>query len=550
MRSALFRPGHHPRDPGRWVVGLGYLLLFLLLDWVGYIRPFLGLNITPWNPQPALGIALLMIEPRLLWLVWAGLVLAELGVRGMPTDWLVMLASATVLTAVYALMARVLATRLDPGRALATRADLLWLAAVSTAGALLGGVAYVGLHDLAGQMATGPFLGAVARYWVGDAVGLIVMLPVLLLLREPQRRAELLAIWRRPEWWGVAALGVALVVVVFHAGPREAFKYFYLLFIPVVWASLRMGLAGVVPASVLLQVGLIVAVQRAVFHDLTVFELQVLMAALTMTGLVLGLAVDERERAAARLRGSQRLAAAGQMAAALAHELGQPLTALDTYAQASRLILSDARQSDAERLARLAEVSDRMAAEARRASEVVKRLRDFFRSGSLQLQASALGPLLGEAVQAAERRRAAIGTRLRLQTPGQPLPPLQIDPVQIAVVLRNLVDNALDAVAARGEQGEVLLRAEVRDGQVLVEVLDNGPGLSADRLATLFEPGSSDKPGGMGVGLSICRALVEAHGGALRALPGAGGHFCFSLPIDFSLTESPDRAQPHRIHHR
>jgi two-component system sensor kinase FixL len=550
MPGASPRPHRSPRDPGAWAIALGYLLLFLGLDWVGDIRPVQGLNITPWNPQPALAIVLLMREPRLLWLVWLGLVLTELGGRGLTAGGWVLLLSTAALAATYALMARVLAARLDGGGTLTGRHDLPWLGAVTVVGALASGLAYVGTLTLAGQGPTGPFLGALARYWVGDVVGLIVLLPALLLLMARQRRAALLATLRRPEWWAAAALTTVLLAVVFEAGPRDAFKFFYLLFIPVIWVSLRLGLVGVVPGLLLLQLGLLAAVQGAPFQDLTVFELQMLVAVLTMTGLVLGMAVDERERTAARLRGSLRLAAAGQMAAALAHELGQPLTALDTYAQASRLLLDDPGRGDAERLARLAEVSARMAAEARRASEVVRRLRDFFRSGSVRLQRCTIEPLLAEARQAAEARRATVGARLVLALPPEGLPPLQADPVQVAVVLRNLVDNALDAVAPLEARGEVTLRAGVHDGRVLVEVLDNGPGLPEARLGTLFEPDTSDKPGGMGIGLSICRALVEAHGGALWARPGPGGLFCFSLPIDPSQPESLDLAQQHRIHRR
>ena len=416
-------------------------------------------------------------------------------------------------------------------------------------GPWFSGLAYVGPLVLADLGPTGAFVGALTRYWVGDAVGLCAMLPGLLMLMDTRRRADLAATLRRVEWWGVAGLTVALVAVVFHVEPREAFKFFYLLFIPVTWAATRLGLAGVVPMALLLQAGVIVSVQQVPYQDLTVFELQVLTAALTMTGLVLGMAVDERERTAARLKGSLRLAAAGQMAAALAHELGQPLTALDTYAQASRMIMADAGQGDAARLGRLAEVSDRMAAEARRATEVVKRLRDFFRSGSLQLQRRALEPLLAEAVEAAERRRATVGTRLVLRD-GAPLPLLHIDAVQVAVVLRNLLDNALDAVAPQGALGEVVVHAVVHDHAVKVDVIDNGPGLPPARLAELFEPGGSDKPGGMGVGLSICRALAEAHGGALWAEPGPGGHFCFTLPIDPHPSEGVASAQEQRIHHR
>lgn len=108
---------------------------------------------------------------------------------------------------------------------------------------------------------------------------------------------------------------------------------------------------------------------------------------------------------------------------------------------------------------------------------------------------------------------------------------VRMDTVQIAVVLRNLVANALDAAASGQQSRQVRVRAREHKGMLLVEVQDSGGGVTTARLQSLFEAGPSDKPGGMGVGLSICRAIVEAHGGALWAEPGPGGHFCFTLPI-------------------
>lgn len=514
-----------------WLLALGYVGTFLLLDWVSYIRPFEGLNITPWNPQPALAIALLLRFPRWIGLVWLSLLTAELAVRGIPADWFVTLAATCALALSYAAVARVLHVRLERTLSLVTRRDLLWFTTIVIAGTLLSATLYVGTFAVAGQMpSNNPVLEAVLRYWIGDAVGVVVLLPILLALLNAQRRTALAQTARSREWWIAAALAVVLLLVVFGRSDRDHFKFFYLLFLPVVWASARFGLSGAVLASAVIQVGLIVAVQSLPNSDLTVFELQALMAAAAMTGLVLGVAVDERERAAAELKSSLRLAAAGQMAAALAHELAQPLTALNTYAQAAALLRSSSGMAEAERSARLAEVAERMSADAVRASDVVKRLREFFRFGSTQLQPVDLPILLREAVAASARRADATGIRLRCETP-ESLPIVLADNVQISVVVRNLVANALDA-ASNGAGGQVTLSAREHAGAVQVDVRDTGPGVDEMRLQSLFEPGTSDKPGGMGVGLSICRAIIEAHGGSLWAERGPSGHFCFTLPIE------------------
>lgn len=513
-----------------WAIGFAYVTVFLLLDWVSFIRPFQGLNITPWNPQPALAVALLLRNPLWLWLVWLSLLTAELAVRGIPSDWFVALAASAALALSYAAIARALRTRLDRTLALARRRDLIWFTCIVVAGALVSGIVYVCIFAVAGLGPSGSLLEAVVRYWVGDAVGMVVLLPILLVVMDPLRRAALSVTMKSWDWWLIALLIAALLAVVFGRDDRDHFKFFYLLFLPVVWASARLGLPGAVSAAGLTQVGLIIAVQSAPNPDLTVFELQVLMAAVTMTGLLLGVAVDERERAAAELKGSLRLAAAGQMAAALAHELSQPLTAMNSYADASRLIVGATGISDEQRLARLAEVSGRMADDALRASAVVKRLRDFFRTGSTQLRPVAVTPLLNEVVEVNARRAVALGVQVVCDIDVGTREVL-MDGVQIAVVLRNLVANALDAASSGQASRQVRVRAREHKGMLLVEVQDSGGGVTTARLQSLFEAGPSDKPGGMGVGLSICRAIVEAHGGALWAEPGPGGHFCFTLPI-------------------
>ena len=519
-----------------WGLAGIYVLVFLLLDWVSFIRPLQGLNITPWNPQPALAVALLLWNRRWLAVVWFSLLTAELVVRGLPRDWLVALAATAALSLIYAAMARAIEGTLDRSLALATRRDLLRFTAIVIVGALLGGTLYVLTFVAGGIGPDGSLLAAVARYGIGDTVGLLVLLPMLLVLLDPRRRAALWTTVRQPSWWTLAALIVCLLTFVFAREDRDHFKFFYLLLLPVVWAAARLGLSGAVLAAGLTQIGLIVALQRGSQQDLTVFEMQVLMAAVTMTGLLLGVAVDEQERAQDELRRSLRLAAAGQMAAALAHELSQPLTALGSYAQASRLLVRSTTLSDAERLARLSDVSQRMADDALRASEVVKRLREFFRTGSTQLQPTDAAALLDEAIQAQVRRADALGLRIeRHYAPA--LPTLLVDPVQMAVVLRNLMANAVDAALGARVAGQVTVRAAAGHGELRIEVHDNGPGIDAARVHSLFEPGSSDKPGGMGIGLSICRAIVEAHGGQLWAEPGPHGRFCLSLPLD--LPQSP-----------
>jgi two-component system sensor kinase FixL len=519
----------------RWLMVPAYLTLFVLLDWASYIRPFEGMNITPWNPQPALAIALLLAEPRRLWLVWLGLLAAELTVRGIPADWPGTLVATGALALAYGALARALSLRLDRRLPLASIPDLLWFTLICIVGALFSSLVYVGALIAAGQGVAGPTYEAFARYWVGDGVGLIVTLPILLVLMDPMRRAALMVSLRSRQWWAIAALTVLMLSAVFVQEQEKHFRFFYLLLLPVVWASARFGLAGAVLEGGLLQAGLMVAVAGARHPDITVFELQVLMAAVTMTGLMLGIAVDERARVSVELRSSLRLAAAGQMAAAIAHELGQPLTALSGYARASQLLVDRREGVGPADVRQLSDISRKIVGETQRAGEVITRLRDFFRSGSTQLQDLAPATIVREAVEAQRPRAERLGVGIECEVQ-EDLAPTSMDPMQIGVVLRNLISNALDAASSVSGNRQVIVQARSEAGELRILVQDSGPGVSEARFASVFDAAPSDKPGGMGVGLSLSRAIVEAHGGRLWVERGAGGRFCFSLPSETSLS--------------
>jgi len=507
----------------------GYLAAYALLAWASYIRPLPGFNITPWNPQQALAVALLIAYPRGAWLVWCSLFGGELALRGLGTGWIQGVFATVALTLSTYLVARLL-SRASAAEAFDTRNGLMRFFAIVLAGSLVDALCYVGLHSASLYKLEGGVSGAILRYWVGDAVGLVVTLPPLLLAFERERREQLLQLLRLPGWWFAMALIGAGLWVIFSDPDQEYFKYFHLLLLPLVWASVWRGVAAAALSCMLAQLGLITVAQYAVGRDVTVFELQVLMAATAMTAQLLGVLVDERAHAQAELRASLRFSAAGQMAAALAHELNQPLTAIQQFADACQTLLArgvaDAVQRDL-----LAQVLQRLVAEARRAGATSRRLRDFFTQGTTSLQRIQLGPIVAEAVEAhralAERSGVVLSVRLH-----DPLPAVLADALQMTLVLRNLIANALEsasqAPARRTATVEVLAQ-----GQMLrVQVTDSGAGIERERLPELFDALPSAKADGMGVGLSICRAMIDAHGGKLWAEAGPGGRFFLTLPID------------------
>lgn len=505
------------------LVGALFVAGYLFLDWVSYIHPMQQYSITPWNPQPSLAVALLMLRgQRYMPLVLVAVGAAEWLIRGGAVPWPAAVLNAMVLTLGYAAIARALTGRFAIRPALDSQRDVLRLAAVVSAGALVTGVLYVSalLAANAGPLDE-PFT-ALVRFWIGDTVGMLVTLPLVLMLTVPRRRAELASLARRPEAILHAAVIAAAMALLFIIRADDLVKFFYVLFLPLIVVATRLGLAGAVLAGLALQCALVVSGEIAHYQALTFFELQSLLIALSVTGLFLGVTVDERTRTEAELRQSMRLAAAGEMAAALAHELNQPLTAVGTYAHAGQMLARGGGDA-----ALLGETLGKLAAEAARAAEVVRRLRDFFRTGATRLEPVGLEASAARVVD--RLRQAHPETRFDLvAAPG--IAPTLADETQIEVVLRNLLANAIEASRpSPSPRVEVSIEGDAREARLAVT--DNGPGIAESELERIFEPFETSRATGMGMGLAISRAIVEAHGGRLWAEAGPGGRLRLTLPV-------------------
>jgi two-component system sensor kinase FixL len=497
---------------------------YIALDWASYIDPLGPFNITPWNPQPALAIVWMLLGGLShLPTVLASILLADVVVRHAPGGYAITLLTAVALASGYAAMAWAL-RRLLSDLALRTARDLAVLCGVVLAGTALLGAAFVGILFSVGKLGETAFLAAWVRFWVGDAVGVLVTAPLLLAAADVARRNAFFRMLRLPEPLVQAAVLCATVWLIFNASGGDPARHFYLLFLPLIWVSVRSGMNGAILATAIVQIGVVLGIhQRAT--SFSAVELQALVAALTLTGLFLGVIVDERQRAEEKLRHSLRLAAAGEMAGAVAHEVNQPLTALMNYGRSAQMLLEDAADS------RLRLIIAKVLLEAERASEVVRRLRDFFRSGTTQLQEVEAASLLAAARRIGETTIGVSSISLEVGA-GQDLPAVYVDRLQVELVLRNLIANAVESLlAAKQENGRINVTARREGPQHLrVVVADNGPGLPSATRQTLFQPFISGKPTGMGLGLAVSRAIAEAHGGSLEAKAADHGEFHLILP--------------------
>jgi signal transduction histidine kinase len=211
----------------------------------------------------------------------------------------------------------------------------------------------------------------------------------------------------------------------------------------------------------------------------------------------------------------------GLMVTAIAHEINQPLIAVQNYVQAAKQRIS----SNLDQPAKLTELLEKAGEQTGRAGDIIQRIRNLVTSDTPDLHPVPLQPIIELAVQVMTQEIESRGCVVKVRLPDD-LPPILADELQIQLVLVNLLRNAVRSVKTRENLEDRVINIQARrisDREVQVEVLDRGPGIPEERATDLFEPLSSDKAGGMGMGLAICRLIIEAHGGHIGYEPNPSG---------------------------
>ena len=249
--------------------------------------------------------------------------------------------------------------------------------------------------------------------------------------------------------------------------------------------------------------------------------------------------VTERKRAEEAYREAQlelahanRVASMGQLTASITHEVNQPITAAVTYALAARRFL----KAEPPNFHEVDDALSLIVKEGNRAGEVVERVRALIKKAPARKDAVAIDDAILEVIALTRAEAANNGVSVRTQF-AEGMTPVQGDRVQLQQVMLNLILNAIQSmsgVADGNRELQISIDAVPSEGSVRVGVRDTGPGLSLESIPRLFEPFYTTKPEGMGMGLSICRSIIEAHGGRLCAIPcePQGALFQFTVPAD------------------
>ena len=226
----------------------------------------------------------------------------------------------------------------------------------------------------------------------------------------------------------------------------------------------------------------------------------------------------------AELAHVQRLNELGHVVSTLVHEVNQPLTAISNYVNACRRLIKTGDQE------RIQSVLQRITDQTNRTRGIVERIRDFVKKRDVQMRAETLSQVIDEAIALTRASVRDRGLRLTVET-DPPGVRVEIDKIQVQQVLFNLLRNAIEAMQDQPKRELVVATSLVQGGMVEISVADTGPGLVAEVRAKLFQPFVTTKVHGMGVGLSVCRAIVELHGGRLWAddNPRRGTIFRFTV---------------------
>ena len=221
-----------------------------------------------------------------------------------------------------------------------------------------------------------------------------------------------------------------------------------------------------------------------------------------------------------------RLTDMGQVATGLAHELNQPLTAILNYTNAGLDIAQESGDPE------LKTVLGKIAEQASRAGNIIRRLRAFVEKRGPNRSEEDIAHTVDEAIRLGQINAAERGIKLRVNVE-QALPKVLIDRIQIQQVLINLMKNAAEAMEPSPFRELTVTISQAAPNFVQIALADTGPGISAEMAEKLFQPFVTTKAHGMGMGLSICRGIIESHGGRLRLEPNPGGGavFRFNVPV-------------------
>ena len=521
------------------VLFFAYLVLFR----ASYIFQTSDLRSTPWNPETGIAVV-------------AG---ALLGWASLPAIFLASLVSKTlnptILSFGWEIVAAAVNAMVFAGSAAALRKFLPSINTATTTNIILF-ICYAFVATLASAVAR-LFIAALAldiyplylinytfTLSVGNVVGILTIVPLFFVSTPLVSWMKYFSSFRAMHW--LTTLIILLTsVIVFGLEDTEKFKFFYLVFLPVMAFAIKDGLMGAAYAILLSDTAMIGILLWRVSEPSTATELQVLMISLSATGLLMGATISERRRISTqleeshvRLRDTQaallqasRISLASEMAAALAHEINQPLSSIRSFIRTARRKLDKGKVN----YAGLKSDIDSAVKEVDVAANLIRETRKFLERGDVRKDRINLRQLLLTCSDLIAPELGYSKIAWELHVP-EKLPTVIGNAMQIQQVVLNLVRNAKEAILdgrSKVRNIELSVSLESRPGHVEIAVSDSGPGIPPEVKAMLFKPLKSSKANGLGLGLSLSNTIVTSHGGSIwyDESSSAVTRFAFTLPL-------------------
>lgn len=531
-------PKRHNAARNSAFIVCAYVAIYVALDRISFFQVLPGTGFTPWNPPPAASLALLIIKGlRFAPALFVAGLTADIAVAGCPFGIPATLVMNTITAIGYTAVAAGLRRFAHADQGFPRVTDIVCLLLIVGVGTFAVAAFTVGALVLLTGLASKLAYSSVWHSFIGDLTGIVGLLPATLTVSQARERWNEVPPTARALDIVLFVFGLAFaLLIIFGVASSKELQFFYLLLIPVVWIGVRHGLAWCTIAILIEQLSLVTIIEILDYPRADFLAYQILSVATAATGMLLGAVVTERRRAELYLRQHQaelyrtaRITTAGALGAAVVHEIGQPLATVATYAHVCRRLMA-VRPADFELLG---QTITKLESEVRRAGEIVNRLRDFLGRSEPQWSLVDLTDMTRKVVGVLADLARSHDVIVRIVA--EPLSPIAADRIQVEQVLVNLVRNAIEAVAEHsGREKWVLVHLRHIDTEVELTVEDNGRGVPPDLAERLFEPFETSKQRGMGLGLSLSREIVKAHGGRLwlDATVTSGARFVLRLPRD------------------